>query len=246
MDDILARLVELEGDIRYDAPAAGGEPAFRHAVGWRPVLLSAPHGAAHRRDGRYKNEDEYTAAFVRLLAERTGAHALYAHARSDSDPNWDADAPYKTALAEIAAAHNLRFVLDLHGMGDRHKFGVAVGTMCGASCPAHHEALITATLTGAGFSPATAQEARDFPALRWDRFVLNHGRFTGGLANHTVTRFVAATLGIHAAQVELCASLRIVRRLSGRRAGEFRGDAVGITRVVAALEQLVLALSQHA
>lgn len=242
---VLARLVALEADVTYREPPAGGEPPFRYQPGRLPVLLSAPHGAAHRREGRYKQEDEFTAAFVRLLAERTGAAALYACAQSESDPNWDAVSPYKTALAALVADGDIRFVVDVHGMGDRHKFGIALGTMGGASCAPRHEQLIAANLVAAGFSEATAQEARAFPALRWDRFVINHGRFTGGLANHTVTRFAAETLGIHAAQFELCASLRIVRRLAhARQPREFRGDPAGIAGVVRAFERLVVALAE--
>ncbi|WP_374686970.1 N-formylglutamate amidohydrolase [Promineifilum sp.] len=229
---LLDRLAALEAGVTYRAPPPDGQPPFRHQPGHLPLLLSAPHGAAHRRDGRYKQEDEYTSAFARLLAERTGAHALYACACSDSDPNWDRDTPYKAALRQLAAAHDLRFILDLHGMSDRHRFGLAVGTMCGASCPGRHEALIVATLTAAGFTQATAHQAREYPALRWDRFVVNHSRFTGGLTSHTVTRFAAEELGIHAAQFELCASLRIVGR----------ADPAGIVQTVAAFETLIAQL----
>jgi len=241
---VLDRLVALEADVTYREPPGDGGPPFRYEPGTLPVLLSAPHGAAHRRDGRYKQEDEFTAALARLLAERSGAHALYAFARSESDPNHDRHSPYKTALAELVAAHHIRFVLDIHGMSNRHKFGIALGTMCGASCRRRHETLVVETLAATGFTETTAHEARDFPALRWDRFVVNHRRFTGGLTNHTVTRFAAEEIGVHAAQFELCGSLRIVRR-RGTPAwpSDFRGDPAGIARVVATLERLTHALA---
>jgi hypothetical protein len=119
-------------------------------------------------------------------------------------------------------------------MSDRHKFGIAVGTMCGASCRRRHEALIVATLTAAGFAQTTAREAGVSATPRRDHFVVNHGRFTGGMSHHTVTRFAAEELGIHAAQFELCAGLRVVRR----------GDAAGIARTVTAFERLALALAE--
>jgi len=242
---ILNRLEQLEAEIAYNDPPAERQQPFRYVAGRLPVLLSAPHGAAHRRDGRYKEEDEYTAAFARLVAERTGAHVLYACARSESDPNWDTESPYKAALGEIVAGAGIRFVGDIHGMGNRHRFGIAVGTMCGASCPARHEELIASTLTAGGFHEATPQESRAFEALRWERFVVNHGRFTGGLTSHTVTRYTAERLGIHAAQFELCASLRIVRRRATERwPHDFRGDPAGIARAVAAFERLVHVLAE--
>jgi len=244
---VLDRLIALEGEVTYRQPPVNGRPPFRHEPGRLPVLLSAPHGAAHRRNGRYKAEDEYTAALVRLVAHLSGAQALYADALSESDPNWDVDAPYKDTLRRVVAGHGVRFVIDLHGMGDRHKFGIAVGTMGGASCSAPHEGLIVASLIEHGFAPTTAPAARDFPALRWDRFVVNHGRFTGGLTSHTVTRFAAETLGIHAAQIELCATLRVARRLSTDKwPDDFRGDPAGIARAVGALARLVEALAEQA
>lgn len=242
---LLDRLVALESDVTYLEQPAGGGPPFRHQPGRLPVLISAPHGAAHHRNGRTKQEDEYTAAFARLLGERTHAHVLYAFARSDDDPNYDRHSPYKTALADLVAAHDIRFVIDLHGMSDRYKFGIAVGTMCGASCRQRHRSMILASLAAAGFRQATAAEARDFPSLRWDRFVVDHRRFTGGVVNHTVTRFAAEELGVHAAQFELSAALRIVRALgNSTRDDDYRGDPAGISQAVLAFEGMVTGLIQ--
>jgi hypothetical protein len=74
MPDLLARLAELEADIHYKTPPPAGERDFGYAFGRLPILLSAPHGAAHQRNGRLKAEDDFTAGMVRLVAEQTGAH----------------------------------------------------------------------------------------------------------------------------------------------------------------------------
>lgn len=236
---MLQQLAALEADVTYRRPPPPGQDPFRHEPGQKPLLISAPHGAAHRRGDRYKQEDEFTAAFARLVAQRAGVHVLYAYALSESDPNWDCESPYKAALGRLVTGHGIRFVMDIHGMSDRHHFGIAIGTMCGASCRRRHEALIAATLTSAGFVEATAQEVRRYPALRGDRFVFNHGRFTGGMSHHTVTRYAVEELGIHAAQFELCATLRAVGR---SRVG--REDAAGIAQAVTAFERLALALAE--
>ncbi len=244
LQTVLDRLVALESGVTYREPPDDGGPPFRHEPGRLPVLFSAPHGAAHRRSGRYKQEDEYTAALARLMGRRTGAHVLYAFARSEDDPNYDRHSPYKAALGELVAAHGIRFVIDLHGMSDRHKFGVAVGTMGGHSCRPRHQEAILASLSAAGFRRATAGEAREFLSTRWDRFVVDHHRFTGGVVNHTVTRFAAEELGIHAAQFELCAALRIVRQLGPRaQPDHYRGDPAGIERAVLAFEAMTAALA---
>jgi hypothetical protein len=206
-------------------------------------LLSAPHGAAHQRDGRYKQEDEYTAALARLVAAESGAHVLYAYARSESDPNWDRDAPYKRYLRSLVVEHGIGFVLDIHGMSNLHRIGIAVGTIGGTSCPAY-ETVILETLKAQAFVETTAEAARAYERLHWDHFVLNHHRFTGGLANHTITRFVAQELQLPAVQIELCGSLRIVRpHDNSQKRQAFRGDPVGISRVVAALQTVVFHVS---
>lgn len=244
MHEILEQLVALEMDVTYRDPPAGGDFPFRYEPGTLPVLLSAPHGAAHWRDGRYKQEDEYTAAFARLLARQTGAHVLYARAFSDNDPNWDRESPYKTALGTLVRAHNIRFVADIHGMSNRHNFGIAVGTMHGASCRRQQATLVSDALAAADFIQSSPQEVKGFASLHWDRYVIDHSRFTGGLTSHTVTRFAAEELGIYAAQFELCACLRVVRRLDrGHRPGGYRGDPAGIARTVAAFEQLIYTLA---
>jgi hypothetical protein len=246
VNDILNRLAELETSVTYTQPPPHGERPFRHMLGRLPILISAPHGAAHLRDGQIKQEDEYTAAFVRLVAERTGAHSLYTWAQSDGDPNWDRQSPYKDFLQRIVTEHDIQFVLDIHGMSNRHKFGIAVGTICGVSCPQHHEALITEALIAEGFQPITAAQARELQTLRWESFVINHHRFTGGLTSHTVTRFVRDQLGLHAAQIELCADIRIVQRYgSSKWPDDFKGNSVGIMRAITAIENMVGILSKH-
>ncbi|MEZ4518480.1 MAG: hypothetical protein R3C44_17230 [Chloroflexota bacterium] len=238
---VIHLLDQLESDIRYNTPPDDGQEPFRYTPGTLPVLLSAPHGAAHWRKGRYKDEDEYTAAIVRLLGQRTGAHILYTWARSDSDPNWDRHSPYKETLRQIAGEQDIGFVLDLHGMSNRHKFGVAVGTMRGRSCP-EQMGLVIDTLQQQGFRPISAQEARAFSTLQWDRYVVDHKRFAGGLTNHTVTRFASEELRIASVQLELCSSLRAARRLSRSRSSA--EGAAAIAHIIRTLELLVAALAE--
>ncbi|MBN1965781.1 MAG: hypothetical protein JW910_14110, partial [Anaerolineae bacterium] len=75
--DELRALLALERDrVAYDDDPATPEAGIVFLPGTRPVLLSAPHATRHRRAGRWKREEEYTAALVHRLHQRTGAHAL--------------------------------------------------------------------------------------------------------------------------------------------------------------------------
>jgi hypothetical protein len=50
---------------------------YKFKKGKIPILISAPHGARHLRNGKWKEEDEYTASIAIKLADLTGAHAIY-------------------------------------------------------------------------------------------------------------------------------------------------------------------------
>lgn len=236
MHSLLARLVELESDIAYRVEPDHGGDAFVFEPGRIPIILSAPHGAAHQRNGILKDEDEYTAGLVRLVAGLTGAHALYAHRKSGMDPNYDQDVPYKQALKAITARHNIKFVMDLHGCSEQKEFGLALGTMKNSSCP-HHRPLILKTLAEHGFS----ESSLGFHQLNLDRAFSASGK-NGG---ETVTRFSAESLGIPAAQLEINAYLRIVKRfLSSNTATPFTGKPDLILNTIHTLAALVKALNQ--
>jgi len=238
MDDLLKRLVELESDIEYQMPPAAGKPEFGYLPGRIAVLLSAPHGAAHRRKTyEYKDEDEYTAGLVRLLAEITGAYVLYARNRSTSDPNVHEDTPYKQKMREITSLAGIRFVLDMHGASDpKYKFGIALGTIAGKSCPVQRP-LILSVLAKHGFSPEAS--GRDY--LDVDKAF----KGAGAAGRETITRYASQVLQVPAAQFELFADLRIVqRRSTASKPGPFNGDLQRILRVIETFTEMINLLSE--
>ena len=234
----LHRLQELETAVSYTTLAPAGEASFTYQPGDVPILISAPHATVHLRCQRLKGEEEFTGALAQFLAEKTGVHALYSHYRSLGDPNWDRHSPYKQRLQEIVQSNDIRFVLDLHGMSNKYKIGLALGTMNGRSCP-NYEPLILKTV--AKQLRLTSQvDAKKFSELHWDHFVLNHSRFTGGLANYTITRFASQQLGVPALQIELCATARVVeRRPLDKWPKPFRGQPEAIEQTVNLLQALV-------
>lgn len=237
---VLDRLIELETAVSHTTFAPEGERPFTHHLGHLPILISAPHATAHQRHQRLKKEEGFTGALAHLLAEMSGAHALYTRFRSLDDPNWDKNSPYKTQLNAIVGRHGIRFVVDLHGMSDKHGIGVALGSMNGRSCP-NHEPLILQTVRQ-HLTETREETAESFPELHWNHFVHNHSRFTGGVVSHTITRFASQRLGISALQIELCTAVRVVRK---RPSTDPAPTDEPILHTVAMLQHLVCTLAEN-
>ena len=236
-EDITSRLKELENDVRYQELANETEPEFRHIAGKLPILISAPHGAVHTRDGKSKEEDEYTAGLAQLLGERTNAHVLYSRRKSATDPNVDPQAPYKKFLEEILSSNKIRFVIDLHGANANSEFGVAIGTMHGKSCSTDDKLTIINTFGKYGF---TADGER-LSGLDID----NKFSAEGNDKREPITRF-CYQLSISAAQLEVNAHLRIpVRRDDATNHNNpFSGDPKRIANLVDSLSEIVNALAE--
>jgi len=225
-----------ETQVRYQDVPPAGQPPFRYLPGIRPVLISAPHGARHWRHGGWKGEDEYTAALAHVLSKETGAHALYTVRRIRPDPNFEDDTEYKQTLSKLLVEHDIELVLDLHGARRGRHFGIELGTMSGLTCPDYEATIIR--------------------HLEWQGFVRDHRRsldrlwvnqlFKGGARQRTVTRFVWEQFGVNAAQIEINAHLRVVRRkpdamLYGDEP-DFSADPVRLRRTIRALVRIIRAV----
>lgn len=237
MEDWLTRLVALEAEIAYKSAPAVGERYFRYVPGRLPILLSAPHGAAHVREGRLKDEEDYTSALARLVASLTGAHALYTRYLADPDPGYYCNTPYKRALRQIVSRHAIGFVIDLHGCAAYRDFGLALGTLHGKSCP-DQRPLILEILHRHGFR----ESGPWLSVVDVDRTFTANGR----QGQETITRFACQRLGIPAVQIEIHPHLRVVRRLSEASEREpYEGEPENVLRTVRLLIALVESLAKH-
>lgn len=242
MQNTLQRLSELEGNIHWRQRAPAGQAAYTIELGTIPILISAPHAAHHVRNSVSKFEEEYTAAIAQYLAQELGCYAIYLRYASPTDPNWDAESTYKKAIADLVGTHAIKVVLDLHGMVNRHRIGVALGTINGRSFPTDTAMLLT-PFAQAGFIETDLTTLNTTADSDWRRVILNHPRFTGGTKGNTITRFVSEDLGALAVQIELASAIRIVYRAP--TAGwnfHYWGDPAGIRLTLQALTALVKTL----
>ncbi|MGH7867940.1 MAG: hypothetical protein ACREP9_10020 [Candidatus Dormibacteraceae bacterium] len=115
---------ELRGEeLEYLQRLAGG-PRERELSSKGPwelvrgegVLFSAPHEAAHLRDGVQKISERGTADLAFALANATGGSALATADHQLGDPNWDFGHPYVERARTLARE---RPTIDLHMMRPR-------------------------------------------------------------------------------------------------------------------------------
>ena len=98
-----------------DRYAGADAPGTVQAVpGTLPVLLTAPHAAAHTRAWGRKGADVATGGLALTAALTSSAHALVATGFQTRDSNRVGDGPFKAALA--AQIRRVCTVIDVHGM----------------------------------------------------------------------------------------------------------------------------------
>lgn len=170
---------------------------FGFIEGKIPILISAPHGARHLRDGSWKEEDEYTSSIAIKLAELTGAHAIYVKNRTTEDPNHDKAARYKFAIKKAVKDYGIKFLVDLHGARKERDFKVCVGIISEeakkCSCPS--------------FKAIIEEIFSDF-----QNPIFNIDRELTASSPRTVTYFARHTCGIESAQFEIHLDYRIIER----------------------------------
>jgi hypothetical protein len=232
MDKLLKDIKEIEfSKIQYNKES---ENYFEYTEGKIPILISAPHGARHLRDGSWKEEDEYTAGIAIKLAEITDAHVIYVKNATKEDSNYDIETKFKDKIREIVKNHGIKFIADIHGANSNRPFKVSVGIINDetekCSCPSFKEII---------------QET--FKTFQNDIF--NLCNFSAS-KSATVTSFAKNILNIEAAQFEINAKYRIVDRKpdsSYSKIGmdsEYKADENNVIELLSHLEKMVLRINQ--
>jgi len=227
------QLITIESHVHYgQAPPPGIERPFVSLQRPSPVLLSAPHGArTHRCSAQedWHEEDEYTAGLALLLSELCGTSVIATVWRSDQeDPNWHypSTSPYKREVQRLVEAGDIRWVIDLHGMGETR--------------------LPPPLLVDLG----TRRDRQSLPQEQLDRLArllethlgagtVSHNVYSASRKNRTVTAYSQDTLGIHAVQVELKPSVRVpFRRTDASRFAEEGPFSASPEQVIALMQAL--------
>jgi len=254
-DSLTQALKQHDSQFHYRCSAPPGDPWFKTIKGTKPVIVSAPHACAHNRDGVLKMPEEFTGAIAFHLAQQCSCYAIASVYKTDEDPNWQTQSDYKTAIRNLVERHNILWLVDLHGMTNRYQMGIAVGTINGRACQAEE---VVPSFVDAGFTltpetPATMDLStkRDnsishLPqdSNNWRKLVVDHPKFTGGVTNHTVTRFASEELQLKSVQIEIASVARVVeQKPSDDWPHWYRGQPDAITATVNALRTLISSCS---
>jgi hypothetical protein len=228
MDPTLQKLKDLEFNcIDYNTES---EDYFEVINGRIPVLISAPHGAKHYRNGSFKEEDEYTSSLAIKIGEVTGAYVIFTKNKTREDPNNAISTKYKDTMKKLIDEKEIRFVADLHGADKGKDYKVNVGIMDDkdmkrCSCPR--------------FKPIIEECFMGF-----QHRLFNLDIYTASLPG-TVTYFARKICGIEAAQFEINAKCRIIERkpdsskaVNGVDA-DFKADEKDVLEIVKRLEKMV-------
>lgn len=226
------RAIEFE-EIQYNSAS---DDYFGIIEGSIPILLSAPHGAKHLRDGRWKGEDEYTASLALKLGELTEASVIYVKNKTEADSNYLPSTRYKDAIKELVARRGIRFLADIHGADIARDYKINVGIideedMEKCSCP-RYKPVIEETI-----------QPFQYPLFNLDTFTAE--------SLETVTSFARYVCGIEAAQFEINARYRIVeRKPDSTRAvhgdePHFKAEEADVLKLVQCLKEMILRINKE-
>ena len=172
------------------------EKYYEYIPGKIPILISAPHGARHLRNGKWKEEDEYTASIAIKLSELTDAHVIYVKNATKEDPNYNLNSSYKETIKKVVKDHGIKFIADLHGARNDRDFKVAVGIIKddkdNCSCPKYKDTI-----------------QKSFESFQ--KYIFNLDDLNASTEG-TITYYAKNSLNIEAAQFEINGKYRIIKR----------------------------------
>ena len=232
MNRLLKDIKDIESTyIYYDKEH---EEYFEFRKGDIPIILSAPHGARHLRNGNWKEEDEYTSSIAIKLSEITGAYVIFVKNATKEDPNYIEDCRYKEAITDVIKKHQIKFLVDIHGANNDRNFKICVGIIDNnrekCSCPSFKDIIERA-------------------CLEFQEKIFNLDGLTASSPG-TVTSFAKSTLGIEAAQFEINGKYRIISRMPNSakakmgKEPDYKADEQNVMELIGVMESIIININK--
>jgi gamma-glutamylcyclotransferase (GGCT)/AIG2-like uncharacterized protein YtfP len=200
----------------YREPADSDSDGLIYIKGDIPILVSAPHSSVHKRMGKLKRQEYYTAALSVMLHSLAGCHVLYTNRLMETDPNYYDESPFKNKLNEIADSNHIKLLIDLHGTGRERRYDLYPGVGNEREFLLGCDNYLDELQKRAGSSNISVGGLDVFPAAK----------------QMTVTKYAARKLNIPSIQLEINRNLREPDKKPGdfMRLVKFLGDLIdGLT-----------------
>lgn len=169
-------------------PPPQNQSWFEYLKGRKNILIIAPHATAQTREGKIRQADSGTGAFVMELNRIADVPVLFSTHLTPSDPNYYDNNAFKDTLSAILIALKPVFVIDIHASHQYRPYDIDFGTMQGKSYLKQKRLLHR--LKKAFFNEGLINQSQDyFPAEK----------------NQTITKFVSGK-GIPCIQLEINAN----------------------------------------
>ena len=176
----------------YREPVCSDADGLIYIKGDIPLAVTAPHSSVHKRMGKLKRQEFYTAALSVMLHCLTGCHVLYTNRLMESDPNYYDDSQFKVRLKSIVEQNDIKFLLDLHGTGPDRENDIYPGVGVNKEFLLGHKNYLDELEHAASLNQVSVGGLDVFPAAK----------------QMTVTKYVARTLGVPSIQIEINRKLR--------------------------------------
>jgi len=103
------------------------EEDFNIVIRRNGVILSAPHATKQIRDGKVKKCETKTKYIADKVAKKTNSCCIYKTMCLGDDANYDDYSYYREKCAKVIKEHNIKFLLDVHGMSAEREEDICIG-----------------------------------------------------------------------------------------------------------------------
>lgn len=95
------------------------------------ILLSAPHGVSQVRLGKLKHSEMGSLTTALFLKKNTDCFLIAKTKNNCDDANFDEKSKYKENIINLIKQHNIRYMIDIHGLASKREFDINLGTHLG-------------------------------------------------------------------------------------------------------------------
>ena len=99
--------------------------------GTNNILISTPHGVSQVRLGKLKVAEIGALTTALQLKNLTNCHLIAKTKNNNDDANFDERSKYKDSIKKLIKQHNIKYIIDIHGLASHRECDINLGTHLG-------------------------------------------------------------------------------------------------------------------